>query len=240
MKSGHWVLALGLGLTGCGPWIDEVVKERGAKVEQKLTLVRAVAEELPKTPLLEKNEPASVTATVSFEWPPSKPLNAAIAYAEDFRDLDELGLVYARVGGSTLVNQCSAYVHTEREPWDPLHPEATPASGTGYSAEKRFDACEKLDYLFVLRTRAFSKPSVGRTTSNPVKPEFDGGFVDVDVLVFDLAQKKRVAGLRVQAESSEKLEEAQAFNVEFDLQYNLQKALAAALKSELGVTVLGM
>ncbi len=198
MKSGHWVLALGLGLTGCGPWIDEVVKERGAKVEQKLTLVRAVAEELPKTPLLEKNEPASVTATVSFEWPPSKPLNAAIAYAEDFRDLDELGLVYARVGGSTLVNQCSAYVHTEREPW------------------------------------------VGRTTSNPVKPEFDGGFVDVDVLVFDLAQKKRVAGLRVQAESSEKLEEAQAFNVEFDLQYNLQKALAAALKSELGVTVLGM
>ncbi|MCC6898326.1 MAG: hypothetical protein IT377_05090 [Polyangiaceae bacterium] len=225
-------------LWGCGPYVDEVVKARGPRVEQKLAAVKAVGEELQKTPLLDKDEPANVKASFQMTSGTPTPANAALVYTEDLRDLDELGLVYARVSGTNLVNTCSAFVHTERHPWDPLHPEAAPASGTGFTATKHFDVCEKLDFLFVLRTRAFVRPSVGRAGSS--RSEFDGGWVDADLLVFDLAAKKKVGGLRVQAESSEQLEGGSAFEVEFDLQWNLQKAVTLALKNHMpNVTVVG-
>ena len=216
---------------GCGPYIDEVVKERGPRVEQKISAVKAVGDELSKTPLLDKDEPANLKASFQMTSGTPAPANAALVYAEDLRELDELGLVYARVSGTQLVNTCAAFVHTERHPWDPLHPEAAPSSGTGYTATKHFDLCEKLDFLLVLRTRGFVKPSVGRAGSS--RQEFDGGWIDADLLVFDLASKKKVGGVRVQAESSEQLEGASAFEVEFDLQWNLQKAVVAALKQHL-------
>lgn len=215
----------------CGPYIDEVVKERGPRVEQKLASVRSVASELEKLPLLAGDEPAALTASFNLTSATPEPANAAIVYAEDLRELDELGLVYARVDGSKIVNTCSAFVHTERHPWDPLHPEATPSSGMGWGATKHFDVCEKLEYLFVLRTRAFARPSVGR--AGQARAEFDGGFVDADLLVFDLTKKSRVGGLRVQAESGEKLDGASALEVEFDLQWNLQKAIVAATKKHM-------
>ena len=216
---------------GCGPYIDEVVKERGPGVEQKLALVRGLAEETTKTPLLDKDEPVDLRATIYMKSGTPGAANAALRYVEDLRELDELGLVYARVAGSDVVNTCSALVHTERQPWDPRHPEAAPASGTGYSGTKYFDLCEKLDFVFVIRTRGFARPSVGR--SGAVRPEFDGGFVDAEVLAFDLANKRRVGGFRVQAESDEKLDGATAFEVEFDLQWNLQKALTAGFKQHM-------
>lgn len=225
-------------VSACGPYIDEVVKERGARVEQKLALVRAVNEELAKTPLLEKDEPSDVRASFNMKASYPDPANAALVYAEDLRELDELGLVYARADGTKIVNTCSAFAHTERYPWDPLHPSDAPLGGTGYTAQKHFDVCEKLDYLLVLRTRAFGKPSIGRSASG--RQEFDGGFVDADLLLFDLAQKKKLGGVRVQAESAEKLDGASEFEVEFDLQWNLQKAVTAALKQHMpNVTALG-
>jgi len=239
-----WKHAFALGgcvlAAGCGPYIDEVVKERGPRVEQKLALVKGVGEVLGKTPLLEKDEPADSTASFNLSSGTPTPTNAALVYAEDLRDLDELGLVYARVDGSGLVSTCSAFVHTERYPWDPVHPERAPTSGTGYTAGKHFDVCEKLETLFVLRTRAFLRPSVGRVSESAGRQEFDGGLIDADLLVFDLAQKRKVAGLRVKAESDEKLDGATEREVEFDLQWNLQKAVTAALKQHMPkVTVVG-
>ncbi|MBK7584802.1 MAG: hypothetical protein IPI67_32015 [Myxococcales bacterium] len=233
---------LGALVSSCGPYIDEVVKERGAKVEAKLVQVRALGEELNRTPLLTQDEPTKVQVTLGMAAGgyPSAKITAALTYAEDLRDLDELGLVYARVNESSLVNQCAANVHTEREPWDPLFPSSPPASGTGYSATRRFDACERLTHLFVLRTRAFARPSPGRTNPATQGQEFDAGFIDVDVLIFDLAEKRRVGGLRVQAESDVKLDGATEFKVEFDLQYNLEKAIVASLKKNApNVTVVG-
>ncbi|GMV16140.1 MAG: hypothetical protein HS104_31620 [Polyangiaceae bacterium] len=225
-------------VAGCGPYVDEVVKQRGPAVEQRLALVRGVSEELARTPLLDKDEPADVKASFNMKSGYPDAANAVLVYAEDLRELDELGLVYARVDGTKILNTCSAFVHTERYPWDPLHPDDAPLSGTGYTANKHFDVCEKLDFLFVLRTRAFVRPSIGRDAGG--RQEFDGGFVGADLLVFDLAQKKKLGGLRVQAESAEKLEGATAFEVEFDLQWNLQQALQAALKQHMpNVTVLG-
>lgn len=239
MTSRHafWVWGW-LFVAGCGPYVDEVVRERGPAVERRLALVRGVSEELARTPLLEGDEPADVKTSLNFESSYPAPANAVLVYAEDLRDLDELGLVYARVDGTKILNTCSAFVHTERYPWDPLHPDDPPLSGTGYAATRHFDVCEKLDFLFVLRTRAFVRPSIGRDAGG--RREFDGGFVSADLLVFDLARAKKLGGLRVQAESAEKLEGATAFEVEFDLQWNLQQALRAALKQHMpNVTVLG-
>lgn len=216
---------------GCGPYIDEVVKERGPRVEQKLALVRAVAEEATKAPLIDKDEPADLQATITMKSGTPAAANAALIHVEDLRELDELGVVYARVGGSDIVNTCSSLVHTERLPWDPRSPETPPGSGTGYSGTKYFDVCEKLDFVFVIRTRAFARPSVGRTGAS--RPEFDGGFIDAEVLAFDLANERRVGAFRVQAESDERLDGATAFEVEFDLQWNLQKALTAGFKQNM-------
>lgn len=239
MRLRHTVWVWGwLFVAGCGPYVDDVVKARGPRVEQKLALVRGVAEELGRTPLLEKDEPADVRASFNMKSTYPDSANAVLVYAEDLRELDELGLVYARVNGSKILNTCAAFVHTERHPWDPLHPNDAPLSGTGYAANKHFDVCDKLDYLLVLRTRAFARPSIGRAASG--RQEFDGGFVDADLLVFDLGQKKKLGGLRVQAESEEKLEGASEFEVEFDLQWNLEKALKAALKQHMpNVTIVG-
>jgi hypothetical protein len=211
-----------------------VVKERGARVEQKLALVRAASETIQQAPLLTRDEPVDLTATFSMYAGPPAPGNAALIYLEDLARLDELSLVYARMDGSKVVATCASFVGTERYPWDAQAPESAPSSGTGYSANRYFDVCEKLDTLFVVRTRALAKPSPGKPSAGEQKRlEFEGGFIDTDVLVFDLAAKKQIGGLRVSAESDEKLDGASAFEVEFDLQYNLQKALVAKLKQHM-------
>jgi len=156
-------------LAGCGPYIQEVNAEHRDKVEAKLPQIKAVGEALAKTPPLGATIPIQAKLRLSLDYFPRATDNAAVIYAEDFRNLDELGLVKNRMAYANLVSRCSAAVHTEREPWNPSAPGSIPPGISGSTAARAYAVCEKLEYLVVLRTRAFAAvdktPSATGTTS---------------------------------------------------------------------------
>jgi hypothetical protein len=166
-------LVLTLVLTGCGPYIDEVNAAHKSRIEVKLEQARAVGKALASQAVLIDDRLPLPKAVLGYGWPAEKPSNAAFIYAEDFASLDQLGWVYARAQSAGLVQRCSSLLHTEREPWDPRRPATAPGPGFGFEAQKLFDACEKLEYLFVIRTRAFARPSEGRRQS-PSAPAASG------------------------------------------------------------------
>ena len=246
------LLALALVLAGCGPYIDEVNAAHRGRVEAKLEQVHAVGKALAAQPPLAEDRLPLPKAQLGYGWSATKPANAAFIYAEDFASLDELGWVYGRAKNVNLVQRCSSLLHTEREPWDPGDPDTAPHPGFGFEAGKIFEACENLEYLFVIRTRAFAKPSEARRHQPVVAavgdagresdagPEagtsgdsqsrdfdFDGGYLDAEILVFELASARFMGGFRFQVESSSTLRgEATAGVVREDFRTRVSGELA--------------
>lgn len=246
-------MLLGVAIAGCGPNMEEAIATHGAKVEQKLATVARVGAMVPTTPLLERDAVEGSPGLV-LQGIDAKPGgNAAVIYVEDFRELTELGLVYARMDHSALVPTCAALVRTQREPWSAEQPDRAPSTGFGYSASKKFEACEALDYLLVVRTLAFAKPAVLPRTSTwsechsrPTDAgtsdggaltdagaeswasNFEGGYLKAEVLVFSLDGPRLVGGFRFEAESTETVSSASALALETNLESNVTAAFVGA------------
>lgn len=247
---------------GCGPYIDEVNAEHRAKVEPILRDLAAVGPVLAKTPTATANTPpdASIRLVLSGSW--SAEGNAVLIYAEDFRNFDELGLVYARLPNADFVQRGAAALHTEREPWDPARPESTPSGEIGSAAERIYTLLEGVEFLVVLRTRAFAKPHVGLPKSAPrpalntdagadagatrtdagadsgatgssEKYAYSGGYLGAELLYFRIADKQLAGATLFEAESSESITGAPTDRVlEADLKKNVRTALKDALAKQ--------
>jgi hypothetical protein len=201
-------------LVGCGPYIHEVNEQHRKAVEARLALIKNVGAALAKAPPLDSAIPTSAKLSLTLHHFPRPTDNATIIYAEDFRNLDELGLVRNRMPQATLVSECSAALHTERHPWNPLAHASVPGGFSGYRARGIYPVCAKLEYLVVIRTRAFAPVSVDAPTANPgdaaaSKPgasspsqSFLGGYLDAEVLIFELGSARLVGGFGFEAESS--------------------------------------
>lgn len=231
-------LALALLATaGCGPFIDEVNGAHRGKVEAKLEEIRAVGKKLADTPAIEgpKTPPGSVEIVLGE--PRSVKGNAALLYAEDFANLDELGFVYGRIAHTDVVPNASAFLHTEREPWNPATPETIPTGVAGMRAEGYYAVVEGLDHLAVIRTRAFAKPLADAAgppkdagaDASELRVGFSGGYLDAELLLFRLSGAELVGGTRFQAESSESWSGDLGERVlESDFRANAETALVAA------------
>ncbi len=146
---------------GCGPYIDEVNLQHRTAIEAKLVEIEAVGKVVGGTPTLAKDADPGVEMGIVLSDDYSAKGNAALLYVEDLGNLDELGFVYARLYEADLVQRCSAAMHTEHKPWDPKRPESTPSGASGSTTARWYKLCEGLEYIAVLRTRAFAKPQEG-------------------------------------------------------------------------------
>jgi len=254
----RWALAVGAVTgalaAGCGPYIDEVNKEHQSRIEPKLRELQAAAAVAKTTPSLsqDKAPPEKVNIVLADAW--SAKGNAALLYAEDLSNFDELGLVYARVTYADLVQQCSAASHTEHAPWDPANPERTPSGESGSKMSRLYPLCENLEYLAVIRTLAFAKPHTGPDTTTPSVPtasadagadagdagastgsstpvvwtDFSGGYVKGELLLVRVKDPALVGGVRFEAESSPTIS---GTPTDVGLETNLSSQVAVALKA---------
>ncbi|MEB2312216.1 MAG: hypothetical protein OZ921_17980 [Sorangiineae bacterium] len=235
-----WIAAV---VIACGPTVDEVNRERGARIEQVLRRAKAVGAAVARAPYPARPEPGTLHASLPLTQP-ARSGNAAFIYAEDFEDFDELGLVYARLPGGSLVSRCAAAAHTERRPWDPASPATQPRAVFGNEAAQLYDACERLHYLFVIRTDTFLRPGAPRPASTADterrRYDFDGGLVAGELLVYSLASAELLGATRFQATSRESFPMLPS---EAELESDLVGGVAAALKEAAeknlrGVTVI--
>lgn len=159
----------------CGPYIDEVNAQHREKVEAKLEEVGAVGRQLAATPILSQDADPDAEIGIVLSDTYGAKGNAALLYAEDFANLDELGFVYARLPDADLVQRCSAAIHTEHLPWNPARAQTIPGGAFGSSASRWYQLLEELQYVAVLRTRAFAKPEGGVRADTASVAAADGG-----------------------------------------------------------------
>jgi len=286
--------------SGCGPYIQEVNEQHRQKLQAKLEQIQKLEAVVKATPLQERELPTKAKISLTSFPEIGAPGNATLVYAEDFANLDQIGFVTARVRTANLVPTCSAGLHTERTPWSPDYPSSTPSGLSGYKAEDDYAACERLEYVFVVRTRALAKPELlpvgpsldigpsdagadgeagsdagpleggtpdagspkrlkstklgrgrldaglldagsdaaldagvdaeaGAAATVPHRYRFRGGYLDAEVLVFELAGTRLVGSFRFQAESSAKVEgHEKGSEVEEDFARQIGAALAEA------------
>jgi hypothetical protein len=225
-----WILAL-LPAFGCGSKdLRQVNVEHKAAVEPqiaKLAGIRAAAKAAPLVTADEVhiNGPPPKIGVFDVD----EHVNVAIEYMEDLEDLQAFGNVPYRIAGSGSMNRCAAALATHRKPYDPMIGNV-PDEVPWYTAEDNFKHCEGVRYVFVIRSLAYSSPSGVRDSSgacpNPSSnnaldagappPQVDagaanaakkcdvftGGYLNADVLVFDIKSGTQLGGFRFTAESS--------------------------------------
>ena len=130
------------------------------------------------------------------------------------------GNIPFRILGSGSVNRCAAILSTHRYPYDP-NLGKVPDEIPWYLADDNLKHCEAIRYLFVIRSLAYASPhaikeSTGpcpapdagpSSTTNTTKCQvYDGGYLQAEVLVFDLQNGAHLGGFRFTAESSPRLD----------------------------------
>ncbi len=224
-----WILAL-LPAFGCvSKDLRTVITEHRPKVEAQLAKVNAIRETLRATPAVTVDD-------VTIPGPPPRigvtdvdeHANVAIEYVEDLEDLNSWGAVPFRIMGSGSMNRCAAALSTHRYVYDPIVG-TVPTEIPWYTADDHFKHCEGVRYLFVIRSLAYVSPTVVRESSGPC-PEpssgsgadagapdagpkstakckvYDGGYLQAEVIVFDVQNGTRLGGFRFSAESSPRLD----------------------------------
>jgi len=155
-------VALCTSLFGCVKDLRDVIQEHRAKVEQQLERVKAVAKAAKAAPPVAGEANAPITSD-KLIWNQDHPQgNVAVEYLEDLEDLESYGNVPARLADSGPLNVCAAALSTHRKPYDPQSAATTPEALGPYGAEGDFDRCERIRYVFVIRSLAFSPPSASR------------------------------------------------------------------------------
>jgi hypothetical protein len=233
---------LALALAGCTPPIDDVVKEHGGRVESALEPLEGLHAAMEKLPLLGADQIKTPSGKLSLDVGdrPSDGANTALVYLEDLAELGSLGMVYARVPGTTHVSECASFLEHQTNPYDPRDLEHWTKSITGWDVEGRFELCERLTHLLVIRTTRLMRPSAVRVGETPLdsgsyascetekKCAFDGGVVEGEVHLYQLDGVEHLGGFRFKAESSEKVS-VEANSPALLVEKDLGKAVAAQI-----------
>ena len=206
-----------------------IITEHKAKVEPqlaKLATFRDVARAAPPVTNddVAINGPAPKIGVTDVD----EHVNVAIEYLEDLADLTALGNVPHRILGSGSMNRCAAIFATHRYPYNPMLP-FVPEEIPSYVADDNLKHCEAVRYVFVIRSLAYAAPSSSRDSTG-VCPNsyttapadagasdagptavanckvFDGGYLNADVLVFDINSGVLLGGFRFTAENAARID----------------------------------
>lgn len=231
-----WILALLPVFGCVSKDLREVISEHKTKVEPQLAKITAIREAAKTAPLVTVDDvtingpPPRIGVTDVDEH-----ANVAIEYLEDLEDLTSWGAVPFRILGSGSLNRCAAILSTHRYPYDPMLGKV-PDEIQWYSADDNFKHCEAVRYVFVIRSLAYASPTIMRESTCPDSSSssmvdaafaaavadagvadagtksaskcqaYDGGYLQADVLVFDVQNGARLGGFRFTAESSSRLD----------------------------------
>jgi hypothetical protein len=228
-----WILAL-LPAFGCGSKdLRQVITEHKATVEPQIAKLAAIRTAAKAAPLVTAddvhiNGPPPKIGVFDVD----EHANVAIEYLEDLEDLRALGNVPYRIAGSGSMNRCAAIFATHRRPYNPMVG-GVPDEVPWYSADSDLKHCEVVRYVFVIRSLAYASPSGVRDSSgacpNPSSDNaldagapppqadagaasakncdvFTGGYLNADVLVFDIKSGTQLGGFRFTAESSTRVD----------------------------------
>jgi hypothetical protein len=227
-----WILAL-LPFFGCrAKDLRGVISEHKSRVEPKLALlpkIRDLARSAPAVTVdhVEINGPGPKIGVVDID----EMINAAIEYIEDLEDSTAFGNVPHRILGSGSLNRCAAILANHRYPYDPLIG-TIPQEIPWYVADSQLRHCVEARYVFVIRSLGYSSPTAAQMSAGACPPAsssdsldggvfdagsddagvrpackvFNGGYLNADVLVFDLEKGTHLGGFRFTAESSPKVD----------------------------------
>jgi len=151
------------GLSGCGgakKAIKALSDKHRPAIERNLAALPAIAEQIRSLPPLSEDglEGAHILIADLFASRDKAP-SAAVCYAEDLENSDELGYVWGRLEGTGALNHCASLLHRGHAAYDPAHPEH-PLKGISLAETRwRYPRCADYRYLLVIRTREFVAPS---------------------------------------------------------------------------------
>jgi hypothetical protein len=151
------------GLPGCGGAeraIKALAEEHRPAIERNLAAFPAIAKQLRNMPPLSKDgiegqHDLTVDAFVGH----AAAASAALCYAEDLADPDELGYVWGRLEDTGGLNQCASLLHRGHAAYDPARSDR-PLKGVSLAETRwRYPRCAGYRYLVVIRTLEFVKPT---------------------------------------------------------------------------------
>jgi hypothetical protein len=168
------VALVAFALLGCGD-IEEARKELADKyrsaIEGKLAAWPILAKQLRDLPPLAEHGLAGAHALVvdTFTAHDQMP-NAALCYAEDLANPDELGYVWARLPDTGRLNHCASFLHRGHLAYDPAQPETRLQRVSLAEGKWRYPQCAGYRYLLVIRTLEFLEPSAASAATEPFVP----------------------------------------------------------------------
>jgi hypothetical protein len=255
-----------LAMTGCcGPDLEEVIKAHKPAIETKLAPLAGIRDQVMRLPPLTADRvthegPPLTLALANVETTTS---NAALCYAEDLQDPEEMGFVWGRINHTGVLNECASLARRGHEVFNPANPDRLLSLPFGFSAEAVFERCEAVTTLLVIRTLEIVQPGTPEPVGSAFAPDpsicepvgggakdagttdagaakevrlrFDGGRIRAEVLVFALEGARFQGGFRVQASSTARVKGS---DVKSDLTDKLRGAIAAGVKEHVsGATV---
>lgn len=247
---------------GCGPDLEEVIRDHKAAIEAKLASFPSIRDQVARLPKLDADSVTPTEAHLVLALDGSSTSSAALVHAEDLANPEELGFVWGRVESSGALNECASIARRGHEAFNPGNPNNSLSRPLGFTATSKFEACEKVTTLLVIRTSAFVQPSAPELAGSAFVPDlsicdpvagaradggasdanatesrwrFSGGRIQAEILVFALNGARYEGGFRVEAVSSARLA---GTNVEADLVGKLRRAIVEGVKAHIpGATV---
>jgi hypothetical protein len=167
---GALLLATVLG-PGCDPTYEDLKKKHGPKLEETISKLEKVKEVLLGTPPLRTDDEKiqlrhpEVSFRLLRDFRPRREVpnqgNAIFMTGEAFADLTEHGHTEFRMLGENLLNTCASLLRHGRCPASPFLSFDECGCRTRQMANL-FELCERVQYLFVVKTIEFRKPSKAR------------------------------------------------------------------------------
>lgn len=181
------LLTLCLCLAGCES-VGDVVNKRRSGVQKRLAAIQAL--KLPAEPVAEvKVKPAPLVLERSSGGPES---NAMFVYAEDLAKPGEARAVHLRTLDSAPLLQCGSLLSKQTYFGDSIT-RPMPSVVDGY-----LGACERLQYVLVIRLVEFKPPELSLETK-----KFVSGLYRAEVLAFDLKSGALLGGFPVVAKNED-------------------------------------
>jgi hypothetical protein len=209
--------------------IDGVIAPRKARIEAKLATALRIAGSVPRPSARDAVKPergpivllVGKTDVVGKGDAQTRAGTATLVHLEDLSgDVSTRGnLPYA--SGEALLHDCAAIIH-KKPPSSTFAPESDLAA-----TEVVLDQCLSLRHLLLIRTQKSGEPLVDAANSKYVP-----GFIEGDILVFDLDSGKHLGGYRFAARNGATLEVNLADPVR-DLRLDVSKKLWGSIRDGL-------
>ncbi|MFO0546763.1 MAG: hypothetical protein U0271_00180 [Polyangiaceae bacterium] len=213
---------------GCFGTTASALKEHGARVEARVSAVRAVAEDMRTQPFVTDGAMDFDGAGVAVTFGRTRAdATGLVIHEEDLAHLDELGAVFARVPQTKVVAECTAILEHRTHPWDPLEPTRWTSTLDGSFSKAVFERCEAAKYLLVVRTLELVRPSVLGKECAHTPCKFSSGHVRGEVHLYSLDPVKHHGAALFEAESSENA--SISLGTEVDLAHASARSIAASV-----------